>query len=90
MGTNRRDAQARRARLAELMGRLADGDGTAAVSLAMEFSTSIGAAVRAHLLEMAGDSAAAAIQYRVAARRTTSLPEQRYLDGRAAALDRPG
>jgi predicted RNA polymerase sigma factor len=43
-------------------------------------------AVRAHLLEMAGDHAAAAAGYRAAARRTTSLPEQRYLEARAARL----
>jgi RNA polymerase sigma factor (sigma-70 family) len=43
-------------------------------------------AVRAHLLEMAGDHAAARAGYRSAARRTTSLPEQRYLDARAARL----
>jgi RNA polymerase sigma factor (sigma-70 family) len=43
-------------------------------------------AVRAHLLELAGDRAAAAVHYRRAARRTTSTPEQRYLDGRAARL----
>ncbi len=43
-------------------------------------------AVRAHLLEMAGDHAAARCSYRIAARRTTSLPEQRYLDARAAQL----
>jgi RNA polymerase sigma factor (sigma-70 family) len=43
-------------------------------------------AVRAHLLEMAGDHAAARAGYRTAARRTTSLPEQRYLEGRAARL----
>jgi predicted RNA polymerase sigma factor len=43
-------------------------------------------AVRAHLLELAGDTAAAREQYREAARRTTSEPEQRYLDRRAAAL----
>jgi predicted RNA polymerase sigma factor len=43
-------------------------------------------AVRAHLLEMAGDRDAAAASYRTAARRTTSIPEQRYLDGRAARL----
>jgi predicted RNA polymerase sigma factor len=45
-------------------------------------------AVRAHLLEMAGDSVAAAERYRTAARRTTSLPEQRYLEARAARLER--
>ena len=44
------------------------------------------AAVRAHLLEMAGDEAAARTAYRDAARRTTSLPEQRYLEARAARL----
>ena len=44
------------------------------------------AAVRAHLLEMAGDEAAARSSYRDAARRTTSLPEQRYLEARAARL----
>jgi RNA polymerase sigma factor (sigma-70 family) len=44
-------------------------------------------AVRAHLLELAGDTAAARERYRAAARRTTSLPEQRYLEGRAALLD---
>ena len=44
-------------------------------------------AVRAHLLEMAGDHAAARDGYRDAARRTTSLPEQRYLEARAARLE---
>jgi RNA polymerase sigma factor (sigma-70 family) len=44
------------------------------------------AAVRAHLLELAGDHAAAHAGYRSAARRTTSLPEQRYLEARAARL----
>jgi RNA polymerase sigma factor (sigma-70 family) len=43
-------------------------------------------AVRAHLLEMAGDHAAARASYRLAARRTTSLPERRYLQARAARL----
>jgi RNA polymerase sigma factor (sigma-70 family) len=43
-------------------------------------------AVRAHLLEIAGDSAGARARYRSAARRTTSLPEQRYLEARAARL----
>jgi RNA polymerase sigma factor (sigma-70 family) len=41
-------------------------------------------AVRAHLLEMAGDLPAAAGEYRIAAARTASLPEQRYLLMRAA------
>ena len=43
-------------------------------------------AVRAHLLEMAGDRAAAHAAYAVAARRTTSVPEQRYLESKAAVL----
>jgi RNA polymerase sigma factor (sigma-70 family) len=43
-------------------------------------------ATRAHLLEMSGDLPAAVASYREAARRTTSLPEQRYLTGRAAQL----
>jgi RNA polymerase sigma factor (sigma-70 family) len=47
-------------------------------------------AVRAHLLELAGDRAAARASYRAAARRTTSLPEQRYLDDRAARLAEDG
>ncbi|MFB4277912.1 RNA polymerase sigma factor [Nonomuraea sp. MTCD27] len=44
------------------------------------------AAVRAHLLEMEGDAEAALAAYREAARLTTSLPEQRYLEDRAARL----
>jgi RNA polymerase sigma factor (sigma-70 family) len=44
------------------------------------------AAVRAHLLEMAGSPAEAHEAYRLAARRTTSLPERRYLESRAARL----
>ncbi|MER7208714.1 sigma-70 family RNA polymerase sigma factor [Streptosporangium sp. NPDC000239] len=43
-------------------------------------------AVRAHLLEMAGEREAARERYRRAARRTTSLPERRYLETRAARL----
>jgi RNA polymerase sigma factor (sigma-70 family) len=43
-------------------------------------------AVRGHLLEMAGERDAARAAYRLAARRTTSLPEKRYLDERAARL----
>jgi predicted RNA polymerase sigma factor len=43
-------------------------------------------AVRAHLLEMAGDTEGALAHYRAAASRTTSLPEQRYLATRAARL----
>jgi RNA polymerase sigma factor (sigma-70 family) len=47
-------------------------------------------AVRAHLLEMAGDTKAALTHYRAAASRTTSLPEQRYLAARAARLKMEG
>jgi RNA polymerase sigma factor (sigma-70 family) len=47
-------------------------------------------AVRAHLLEMAGDRTAARASYRSAARRTTSLPERRYLEARAARLSEDG
>lgn len=43
-------------------------------------------AVRAHLLEQAGDGAAARDAYREAARLTANLPEQRYLQLRAARL----
>ena len=43
-------------------------------------------AVRAHLLEMAGDFVAARDSYQAAARRTVSLPHQRYLYTRAARL----
>jgi RNA polymerase sigma factor (sigma-70 family) len=43
-------------------------------------------AVRAHLLEMAGEIATAEACYRRAARRTTSLPERRYLESRAARI----
>jgi RNA polymerase sigma factor (sigma-70 family) len=45
------------------------------------------AAVHAHLLDMAGDHEAARVQFRLAARRTLSVPEQRYLESRA---ERPG
>jgi len=43
-------------------------------------------AVRGHLLELAGDTAAARESYLRAARMTASLPEQRYLALRAAGL----
>ena len=43
-------------------------------------------AVRAHLLEMAGDFVSARDSYQAAARRTVSLPHQRYLYTRAARL----
>jgi predicted RNA polymerase sigma factor len=45
-------------------------------------------AVRAHLLEMAGDVDAAVSHYRSAARRATSITERRYLAMRAARLSR--
>jgi RNA polymerase sigma factor (sigma-70 family) len=45
------------------------------------------AAVRAHLLEMAGQPAEARAAYRAAARQATSLPRQRYLNARATALE---
>jgi predicted RNA polymerase sigma factor len=47
-------------------------------------------AVRAHLLEMAGDAVAARESYQRAARMTASLTEQRYLTLRAAKLSRRG
>jgi RNA polymerase sigma factor (sigma-70 family) len=42
-------------------------------------------AVRAHLLELAGDKEAAREAYHLAARRTLSLPERRYLESRASS-----
>jgi predicted RNA polymerase sigma factor len=42
------------------------------------------AAVRAHLLDIAGDHEAARACYRLAAHRTLSVPEKRYLESRAA------
>jgi RNA polymerase sigma factor (sigma-70 family) len=43
-------------------------------------------AVRAHLLEMAGDHERAIAHYRAAAERTTSIPERNYLTTKAARL----
>jgi RNA polymerase sigma factor (sigma-70 family) len=43
-------------------------------------------AVRGHLLEMAGDVPGALAAYRLAAQHTRSLPEQRYLNAKAAGL----
>ena len=43
-------------------------------------------AVRAHLLDLAGDRDGALESYRIAARRTLNAPEQRYLESRAADL----
>ena len=45
------------------------------------------AAVRAHLLEMAGDHPGAIAQYRIAAGGTASLPERNYLLTQAARLN---
>ena len=47
------------------------------------------AAVRAHLLEMAGDHAAASGHYLAAANRTASVPERNYLTTQAARLRNP-
>jgi RNA polymerase sigma factor (sigma-70 family) len=46
-------------------------------------------AVRAHLLEQTGDTIAARDSYLRAAKMTASLPEQRYLELRAARLHHP-
>ena len=46
-------------------------------------------AVRAHLLEMTGDTAGAVAEYRMAAGRTSSQPEQVWLLTQAARLSRP-
>jgi RNA polymerase sigma factor (sigma-70 family) len=46
-------------------------------------------AAHAHLLELAGDDAAAEAAYRLAARLTNSIPEQRYLNRRAGAAGTP-
>jgi RNA polymerase sigma factor (sigma-70 family) len=47
-------------------------------------------AVRAHLLEMAGDPQVAIEHYRAAAQKTTNVAEQRYLRKRAARLKKMG
>jgi RNA polymerase sigma factor (sigma-70 family) len=47
-------------------------------------------AVRAYLLEMAGDSSGATAHYRLAAERTTSLPERNYLLTQVARLSERG
>ncbi|MGV9973283.1 RNA polymerase sigma factor [Nocardia beijingensis] len=47
-------------------------------------------AVRGHLLELLGDVARARESYLTAARRTTSIPQQRYLLARAARLEPDG
>ena len=45
-------------------------------------------ATRAHLLEMSGDTEGAIAEYRTAANRTNSLPEQHYLTTQAARLNK--
>ena len=47
-------------------------------------------AVRAHLLEMAGDREGALAAYATAARLTASIPEQRYLNSRVRRLNQDG
>ena len=47
-------------------------------------------AVRAHLLELAGDTAGAAAAFAAAAARTANLREQRYLTTKAAEVSRRG
>jgi predicted RNA polymerase sigma factor len=42
--------------------------------------------VRAHLLEQAGDTGAAAAEFQAAAARTSNLRERRYLTTQAARL----
>jgi len=44
-------------------------------------------AVRAHLLHMSGDTEGARTSYLTAARLTSSLPQQRYLNARAASIE---
>jgi predicted RNA polymerase sigma factor len=46
-------------------------------------------AVRGHLLEMVGDSAAALEAYRAAARAATNLQQQRYLNQQINRLQAP-
>jgi hypothetical protein len=43
-------------------------------------------AVRAHLLELAGDEERALVHYRAAADRTMSIPERDYLTTKAARV----
>jgi len=46
-------------------------------------------AVRAHLFEMSGDRARAIRHYRIAAEKTTNLPERDYLTIKAGRLANP-
>jgi predicted RNA polymerase sigma factor len=43
-------------------------------------------AIRAHLIELAGEHDSAHTHYQQAARRTLSVPERRYLQSRAARM----
>jgi RNA polymerase sigma factor (sigma-70 family) len=70
---------------------LAEVDGPAVALARLTEATELAghhrvAAVRAHLLEMTGDRAAARDEYLRAARLTLSVPEQRYLESRAGRL----
>jgi predicted RNA polymerase sigma factor len=47
-------------------------------------------AVRAHLLELAGDAERAVVEFRAAAARATNLREQRYLAAKATRLATSG
>ncbi len=47
------------------------------------------AAVRAHLLDLAGDHDAVQSSFLDAGRSSTSLPERRYLEAQAARLSEP-
>ena len=75
--------------LYELLRRTSDNPVVAlnqAVAVAMARGDHRLHAVRAHLLELAVDRAGARDAYQAAARRTTNLPQQRYLHARAARL----
>ena len=69
---------------------LAEVDGPRAALRALDEACLVGHhrvfAVRAHLLEQAGEADAARDAYREAARQTLSLPERLYLESRAARL----
>ncbi|HMC09409.1 MAG TPA: DUF6596 domain-containing protein [Actinomycetota bacterium] len=69
---------------------MADGPGTG-LALLDGLSERLGDhhrlhSVRAHLLELAGDTKAAIVEFRAAAARTTNLREQHYLTTKAARL----
>jgi RNA polymerase sigma factor (sigma-70 family) len=66
--------------------RLAELERTGALPAALTERDHRLPSVRGHLLELAGEHAAAAAAYRLAAGRTASLQQQRYLLGRAASV----